>query len=250
MTVRLTDQDLVRYNRQIIFPEFGKEGQKRLRESTVLIAGAGGLGSPVAVYLACAGVGRIILVDCESVDLSNLNRQILHWEEDIGKKKVASADRKLRKINSTVQLVPAHTRITAENVFDLLKDVHVVIDCLDNMETRFIVNAACFQEKIPFIHGGVRGFMGEITTIIPGETPCLECLFPRSRPDRTEPFPVFGATAGLVASLQVTEAIKLMAGYGKLLKGRMLYINGGDMQFLSIQMKKNPLCKVCGSIAE
>lgn len=245
MSAILTDQDLVRYSRQIIFPEFGEEGQKRLRQSTVLIAGAGGLGSPVAVYLACAGVGRIILVDCESVDLSNLNRQILHWEEDIGEKKVVSGERKLRKINSTVQLLPVHARITADNVFDLLKDVHLVIDCLDNMETRFIVNAACFQKKIPLVHGGVRGLMGEVTTIIPGETPCLECLFPR-RPDKAEPFPVFGATAGLVACLQVMEAIKLLAGYGKLLKGRILYINGSDMQFLSIQMKKNPQCPTCG----
>jgi molybdopterin-synthase adenylyltransferase len=249
MSATLTDQDLLRYNRQIIFPEFGEEGQKRLREATVLIAGAGGLGSPVAIYLACAGFGRIVLVDCDPVDLSNLNRQILHWEEDIGNKKVASGEQKLRRINSTVQLAPVHARITAENVHTLLEDVHLVIDCLDNMETRFIINAACFQKMIPLVHGGVRGFMGEITTIIPGETPCLECLFPR-RPDKAEPFPVFGATAGLVASLQVMEAIKLMAGYGKLLKGRMLYINGGDMQFLSIQMKKNPQCPVCGNTAE
>lgn len=245
MSVPLTDEDLVRYSRQIIFPAFGEEGQKRLHQSTVLMAGAGGLGSPVAVYLACAGIGRIILVDCESVDLSNLNRQILHWEEDIGEKKVTSADRKLRRINSTVRVEPVHARITVENIFDLLKGAHLVVDCLDNMETRFIVNAACLREKIPFIHGGVRGLMGEITTIIPGETPCLECIFPR-RPDKNEPLPVFGATAGLVASLQVMEAIKFLAGYGGLLTGRMLYVNGGEMQFLSIQMKKNPQCPVCG----
>ena len=245
MSFSLTNQDLVRYDRQIILPEFGQEGQKRLRQATVLIAGAGGLGSPVGMYLACAGVGRIILVDDESVDLSNLNRQILYWEEDVGEKKVTSGDRKLHKLNSTVQVVPVCARITGENVFDLLDGVHLVIDCLDNMETRFVMNAACFQKKIPLIHGGVRGLMGEVTTIIPGETPCLECVFPR-RPDRAEPFPVFGATAGLIASLQVMEAIKLIAGFGKLLAGRMLYVNGGDMQFLSIQMKRNPDCRVCG----
>lgn len=249
MSITLADQDHIRYHRQIMLPEFGEAGQRRLRQSTILIAGAGGLGSPVAVYLACAGVGRIRLVDDESVELSNLNRQILHWEEDVGEKKVASGDRKLRKINSTVRLEPVCARIAAENILDLLQGVHLVMDCLDTMETRFIVNAACFQEKIPLIHGGVRGFMGEITTIIPGETPCLECLFPR-RPDKTGPLPVLGATAGLIASLQVMEAVKLISGCGEPLKGRMLHVNGGQMQFLSIQMKKNPQCRVCGCNAE
>jgi molybdopterin/thiamine biosynthesis adenylyltransferase len=249
MSIPLTDEDLVRYNRQIILPEFGEEGQKKLRLAQVLVAGVGGLGSPVAVYLACAGIGRLILADSESVELSNLNRQILHWEEDVGERKVASGTRKLIKLNSTVAVNPRVTRITAENVMELLDGVDLVVDCLDNMETRFIVNEACFQKRIPFIHGGVRGLMGEVTTIIPGQTPCLECLFPRG-PEKKEPFPVFGATAALVASLQVMEAIKLLAGFGKLLAGRVLYINGSEMQFLSIQMKKNTECRICGSKAE
>ena len=245
VSIPLTDRDLVRYNRQIILPEFGEEGQKRLRQATVFVAGAGGLGSPVSIYLACAGICRITLVDYESVDLSNLNRQILHWEEDVGKKKVVSGNRKLRMLNSTVDVTPRVTRVTPENVMELLDGVDLVMDCLDNMESRFVLNEACFRKGIPFIHGGLRGLMGEVTTIIPGETPCLECLFPR-RPDKLEPFPVFGATAALVASLQVMEAIKLLAGFGKLLTGRMLYINGGDMQFSSIQMKKNQQCRICG----
>jgi molybdopterin/thiamine biosynthesis adenylyltransferase len=244
MSIPLTGEDYERYNRQIILPEFGEEGQKKLRQAQVLVAGVGGLGSPVAIYLACAGIGRLILADSESVELSNLNRQILHWEGDVGERKVVSGDWKLRKLNSTVDVAPRVTRITAENVMELLDGVDLVMDCLDNMETRFIVNEACFRKRIPFIHGGVRGLMGEVTTIIPSKTPCLECLFPRG-PEKKEPFPVFGATAALVASLQVMEAIKLLAGFGKLLMGRMLYINGSDMQFLSIQMKQNKECRVC-----
>ncbi len=249
MSATLTDEDLVRYDRQIMLPGFGEEGQERLRRSTVFIAGAGGLGSPVAVYLACAGVGRIVLVDDQSVELSNLNRQILHWEGDIGEKKITSGECKLQKINSTIRLEPIPARITAGNILDLLEGVDLVMDCLDNMETRFIINAACFQKKMPLIHGGVRGLAGEITTIIPGETPCLECIFPR-RPEKTEPLPVLGATAGLIASLQVMEAVKLISSCGQLLTGRMLHIDGGQMQFLSIQMKKNPQCPVCGGQAE
>jgi molybdopterin-synthase adenylyltransferase len=249
MSIPLTDEDLARYNRQIILPEFGEEGQKKLRQATVLVVGVGGLGSPVSIYLACAGVGRLVLVDFESVDLSNLNRQILHWEGDVGEKKVVSGDWKLRRLNSTVDVVPRVTKVTAENAMELLDGVDLVMDCLDNMETRFILNEACFRKEIPFIHGGVRGLMGEVTTIIPGQTPCLECLFP-CRADRTEPFPVFGATAALVASLQVMEAIKLLGGFGELLTGRMIYIDGKEMQFLSIQMKKNQQCRICGGGVE
>jgi adenylyltransferase/sulfurtransferase len=245
MFAPLTDEDLARYNRQIILPEFGEEGQKKLRQATVFVAGAGGLGSPVSIYLTCAGIGRIILVDYESVDISNLNRQILHWEEDVGEKKVVSGNRKLKKLNSTVDVTARAIRVTAENAEGLLDGVDLVMDCLDNMESRFVLNEACFRKGTPFIHGGLRGLMGEVTTIIPGETPCLECPFPRG-PERTEPFPVFGATAALVASLQVMEAIKLLAGFGELLTGRMLYIDGKEMQFRSIRMKKNQQCRICG----
>lgn len=249
MSISLTDQDLIRYNRQIIFPEFGEDGQRRLRQSTVLIAGLGGLGSPVAIYIACAGIGKLIITDSDPVELSNLNRQILHWEQDVGTQKVLSGERKLRQLNATVDVTAHATRITPENITELLHSVDLVIDCLDNMETRYVVNEACFRKRIPFIHGSVRGLRGEITTIIPGQTPCLECLFPRST-ERKDPFPIFGATAALVASLQVLEAIKLLAGFGRLLTGRMLNINGSEMEFLSIQMKKNSQCRICGEKAD
>ena len=244
MSIQLTHEDVARYNRQIIYPDFGEEGQKKLRQASVLVVGAGGLGSPVSIYLACAGIGRIILVDCECVEISNLNRQILHWEEDIGEKKVVSGTWKLRSLNSAVDVTPLVTKVTTDNATELLDGVDLVMDCLDNMETRFILNEACFRKGVPLIHGGLRGLMGEVTTLIPGQTPCLECLFPRNA-ERTEPFPVFGATGALVASLQVMEAIKLLAGFGQLLTGRMLYVDGSKMEFRSIQMKQNPQCRVC-----
>lgn len=245
MSTPLTEADLARYNRQIMLPEIGEDGQKRLRQASVLVAGVGGLGSPVSIYLACAGIGRLTLVDFESVDISNLNRQTLHWEGDIGEKKVTSGAYKLRRLNSTVDVVPRLTRITAENVMDSLDGVHLVMDCLDNMETRFILNEACFRRGIPYVHGGVRGLMGEVTTMIPGQTPCLECVFPQ-RPERTDPFPILGATAALIASLQVMEAIKLIAGFGKPLMGRILYVDGKEMRFFSVGIKKNPECRICG----
>ena len=191
----------------------------------------------------------LILVDSESVDISNLNRQILHWEEDLDKEKVVSGDWKLRRLNSTVDITPWSTRFAADNAEELLDSANVAVDCLDNMESRFVLNEACFKKGIPFIHGGLRGLIGEVTTIIPGETPCLECVFPRG-PEKKAPFPVFGATAALVASLQVTEAIKLLAGFGRLLTGRMLYIDSGSMEFRSLQLKRNPGCRICGDKAD
>ncbi len=240
----LTEEELARYGRQIIFPEFGEEGQKRLKKSHVLIAGVGGLGSPAATYLACAGVGRLTLVDFESVELSNLNRQILHWERDINEKKVISGSVKLKEMNSTIEIIPLSVRITKENAAGLFDGVDLVMDCMDNMETRFIINESCFKKSIPFIHGGVRGLDGQITTMIPGKTPCLECLYPRGIEGK-KPFPVFGATPALVASLQTMEAIKLLSGFGETLAGRMLYINGETMNFTMVNIQKNRTCPVC-----
>jgi molybdopterin/thiamine biosynthesis adenylyltransferase len=240
----LSADDLVRYSRQILYPAFGEEGQRRLRQAHVLIAGVGGLGSPAAIYLACAGVGRLTIVDSDAVELSNLNRQILHGEEDIGEQKVFSAARKLARLNSTVAVNPVAARITAESLPGLLPGVNVVVDCLDNMATRFILNEACFRAGIPLIHGGLSGTLGEITTIIPGQTPCLACMFPQPVEGK-RPFPVFGCLPALIASLQVMEVIKLLAGFGELLTGKMLYANMQIMEFMTVPFEKNKLCKVC-----
>lgn len=241
----LTEEERVRYARQLLFPPLGEEGQKRLKRAHVVIAGLGGLGCPAAIYLACAGVGHLTLVDADRVELSNLNRQILHWEEDMAKEKVFSASRKLARLNSKVNLTPLAERITPENIRQLIQGADLVIDGLDNMKTRFILNEGCCREGIPFIHGGIDGLMGQITTIIPGQTPCLQCLFPHP-PEARRPFPVLGVTPALIASLQVMEAIKLLAGFGKLLTGRMLYINGETMDFSFVELQKNPKCPICG----
>jgi molybdopterin/thiamine biosynthesis adenylyltransferase len=243
----LTEEDLVRYGRQILFPAFGEEGQRKLRQAHVLIAGVGGLGSPVAIYLACAGIGKLTLVDSDVVELSNLNRQILHWETDIGEQKVTSAARKLEKLNPTVEIIPLAVKITGENFSGLLQGVDLVMDCMDNMATRFILNEGCFKAGIPLIHGGIYGMMGEITTIIPGRTPCFECIFPRDVEGKN-PFPVFGFTPALIASLQVMEAIKLLAGFGELLAGKMLYVRGEEMIFMTVDLQKNKACRVCGGV--
>lgn len=241
----LTEADFIRYGRQILYPDFGESGQERLKQSHVVVAGLGGLGCSASMYLASAGVGHITLVDCDVVVLSNLNRQVLHWEEDIGEKKPFSAARKLAKLNPTIDITPLFEKITEDNVEDIIKGTNVVIDGMDNFETRFILNSECVVQGIPFIHGGVYGFLGEITTIIPGETPCLACIFPVT-PKKEGTVPVFGVTPAFIAALQVAEAIKLLAGFGNLLTNRMLYINGITMEFNSCPLTKNPDCKVCG----
>ena len=240
-----TEEDLVRYDRQILYPPFGEEGQHKLRQAHVLIAGVGGLGSPVAIYLACAGIGKLTLVDWDVVELSNLNRQILHGESDIGEKKVMSAARKLKNLNSTIEVKAIAAKITAENFVGLLPGVDLVMDCMDDMATRFILNAGCVETDIPLIHGGVHGMMGEITTIIPGQTPCFACMFPRDV-EGEKPLPVFGCTPVLIASLQVMEAMKLLAGFGELLTGKMLYVRGEEMEFVTVDLQKNKACRICG----
>lgn len=241
----LTQSDLIRYGRQILYPGFGDEGQAKLKQSHVVVAGLGGLGSTASLYLACAGVGRITIVDCDFVELSNLNRQILHWEEDLGEKKPFSAAQKIAKLNPSIEVTPIFERITEDNIRDIIKGAHTVVDGTDNFETRFILNSACIAERIPFIHAGIHGLVSEITTIVPGETPCLACIFP-DFPKRQGTVPVFGVTPALIAILQVTETIKLIAGFGNLLAGKMLYIDIERMEFNFVDLTKRPNCKVCG----
>ena len=242
----LTKNDLVRYERQILYPDLGEKGQKRLKQSQVVVAGLGGLGCSASLYLTCAGVGHVTLIDCDRVELSNLNRQVLHYEEDIGEKKPSSAAQKLAKLNSSIEVIPVFKKITAQNASKIIKGANLVIDGMDNFKTRFIVNKACVAEGIPFIHGGVHGLFGEVTTILPGRTPCLACIFPEV-PQRKVSLPVFGVTPALIAILQVTEAIKLLAGFGSLLTEKMLYFNGDTMDFTFRNLVKNQNCKVCGT---
>jgi molybdopterin/thiamine biosynthesis adenylyltransferase len=242
----LTKDDLTRYKRQILYTDFGEKGQERLRQSHVVVAGLGGLGCSASLYLTCAGVGHVTLIDCDRVELSNLNRQVLHYEEDIGEGKPFSAAQKLAKLNSSIKVTPVFEKITEHNGREIIKGANLVIDGMDNFKTRFILNKACVAEGIPFIHGGVQGFFGEVTTMLPGKTPCLACIFPEV-PERGSIFPVFGVTPALIAILQVTEAIKLLAGFGSLLTGRMLYFNGETMEFTMRDLAKDQHCRVCGT---
>ncbi len=242
----LTKNDLVRYERQILYPDLGEKGQEKLKRSHVVVTGLGGLGCAASLYLTCAGIGHVTLIDCDRVELSNLNRQVLHYDEDIGERKPFSAAEKLVKLNSSVEVTPVFRKITTRNARELIKGANLVIDGLDNLKTRLIVNKACVAEGIAFIHGGVYGLFGEVTTILPGRTPCLACIFPEFPHGKLE-LPVFGVTPSLIAILQVTEAIKLLAGFGSLLTGKMLYFNGDTMDFTLCDLTKNQNCRVCGT---
>ncbi len=242
----LSDDDRIRYGRQIIYPGFGEIGQERLKASHVLIIGVGGLGCAASIYLTYAGIGHITIVDDDSVELSNLNRQMLHWEKDIGGKKPISAANKLRRINSGIKITALCKKVTEDNADQIISGADVVIDGLDNFQTRFVLNAACVRQGVPFIHAGVNGLLGQITAIVPGKTPCLACIY-STPPVFEETIPVFGVTPALVASLQVMEAIKLIAGFGETLQGRMLYFNGETMEFAYEDLVKNPKCSVCGA---
>ncbi|MEM3429510.1 MAG: HesA/MoeB/ThiF family protein [Candidatus Bathyarchaeia archaeon] len=245
ITMDLAGYELERYDRQLKIGGWGKEGQMKLKSSKVVVAGAGGLGCPASIYLVASGFGKVRIIDDEKVELSNLNRQILHWTNDIGVFKVDSASLKLRSLNPNVEVEGLKCKITRENVHEMIKGFNVVVDAMDNYRTRYILNEACIREGIPFIHGAVYGFEGQLTTIIPHITPCLSCIFPQVPPEVEKP-PVVGTTPALIATLQVTEAIKLITGIGKNALGRLLIYDGTDMSFQEIKVQRNPECPVCG----
>jgi len=237
----LDQSELIRYNRQLIIPDFGEEGQRKLKDSHVVIVGMGGLGCASATYLTAAGVGHITIVDFDTVELSDLNRQILYWEEDVGKKKVIVAQRKLSKLNPTVEITPIFAKIMGENVLSIIDGAQVVVDGLDNSATRLVVNSACIKLKIPYIYGGVSRLRGMITTIIPGQTPCLSCFYPEGAGG----LGVLGVTPAIIANLQALEAIKLLIGHSPSLAGKLLLFNGDDMKFQVHEIRRNESCPVC-----
>lgn len=239
----LTKEELARYDRQMRLEGIGAEGQERLKGARVLVAGVGGLGCPAAMYLAAAGVGHLRLVDQDVVDESNLNRQVLHWQKDVGREKVNSAAEKLRQLNPYITVEPIVQTITAENVLALADGCDLIMDCMDNYPTRYVLNEAALQKHIPFIHGAIYGLQGELTTVLPGVTPCLRCIFRGAPPKET--FPVVGVTPGVIASLQAMEAIKYITGVGELMAGRLLLFDGNDMRFSEVRIKRNPHCQDC-----
>ncbi len=243
----LSESELKRYDRQIMVDDWGKKGQEKIKDSTVLIAGAGGLGCPAALYLTAAGVGKIVLVDKDEFELSNLNRQVLAWEKDIGQPKAESVAGKLRALNSHVEIEARVMEITRENVSSVLKGSTVVVDAMDNWPTRFLLNQECVTQRIPFVHAGIYGLYGQITTIIPGKGPCLRCILSEDPNDVTT-FPVIGATPGMFAMLQVMEVLKILVGFGETLAGKLLLFDGERMDYVSTEVKHRSDCPVCSHL--
>ncbi len=240
----LSDRDTERYDRQITIEEIGKKGQKKLHDARIVIAGAGGLGSAVSIYLAAAGIGHITLIDHERVDLSNLNRQILYGERDVGKGKAKTAVKKLQELNSDIEIRGEERKITEETVMGLVENTDAIVDCMDNFRTRFILNDAAVEMNIPFFHGACEGFEGRATTIIPQETPCLRCIMPTSPPEKK--VPVLGTTPGTIGTIQATEVIKFFTGISPILTNKLLLYSGKDLQYTLIDVERNLQCPSCG----
>lgn len=238
----LKSKELERYNRQIRI--FGEEGQEKLKNAKVFIAGAGGLGSPISIYMAVGGVGKIRMVDHDTIELSNLNRQILHWDKDIGRRKAESAEEKLKEINPDVEVEVISETIAENNAFELVNDADLIIDALDNFPTRYRLNRTATAKNIPFFHGAIYGLEGQVTTIIPGKTACLRCIFPE--PPQPETFPVVGVTPGIIGLIQATEVIKHITGIGELLAGKLLIWDGLNTSFEKVVVESNPECTDCG----
>ena len=245
-----TNEQLERYSRHIILKEVGVKGQKRLLNAKVLIIGAGGLGAPAAMYLAAAGVGTIGIADADEVDLSNLQRQVIHTTADIGKPKVESARETMEAINPDVKVVTYHDFIASDNIMDIIEDYDFILDGTDNFPAKFLINDACVMAKKPFTHAGIIRFQGQLMTYVPGEGPCYRCIFKNPPPKDAVPTckqaGVIGAMAGVIGCLQAMEAVKYITGAGRLLTGYLLTYDGLKAEFRKIKLPNDPDCAVCG----
>ena len=247
----LNPDELQRYHRQLILPDIGEAGQRRLTGSRVLLVGAGGLGSPVALYLAAAGVGHIGIIDEDIVELSNLHRQVLHGTRDIGRPKVASAEETLRDLNPHVEVAAIHARLSSANAMELLRSYDVIVDGSDNFPTRYLVNDACVLLGKPCVHASISRFDGQASVFATPDGPCYRCVFPE--PPTPGAIPtcaeggVFGALPGMLGAIQATETIKLITGVGESLVGRLLLVDALRMRFRTIELAQNPACPACGT---
>lgn len=248
--VNLSQQEVARYSRHLIMPEVALEGQKRLKASSVLLIGAGGLGSPLALYLAAAGIGRIGLVDFDVVDFSNLHRQVIHGTPDVGRPKLHSARDRIAAINPEVQIDLYETRLTSANALDIFKPYDIVIDGTDNFPTRYLVNDACVLLKKANVYGSIFRFDGQASVFHPPAGPCYRCLYPEPPPPGEVPScaegGVLGILPGLVGCIQATEAVKLILGKGSPLIGRLLLYDALQMKFQEFKVRRNPKCPICG----
>ncbi|MDR2619205.1 MAG: molybdopterin-synthase adenylyltransferase MoeB [Treponema sp.] len=247
-----TDEQLERYSRHIILKEVGVKGQKKIMEGRVLIIGAGGLGAPAAMYLAAAGVGTIGIADADAVDLSNLQRQIIHTTPDVGKPKVVSAKETMNAMNPDTEVVAYHEWINSSNITDIIRDrdYDFVIDGTDNFPVKFLINDACVMLKKPFSHAGIIRFQGQLLTYIPGKGPCYRCVFREPPPPDAVPTcrqaGVLGVMGGVIGTLQAAEALKYLLGIDGLLNGCLLTYNALTMDFRKVKLARNPGCQVCG----
>lgn len=245
----LSESQIQRYSRHILLPEVGGKGQEKLTRARVLIIGAGGLGSPAAFYLAAAGVGTIGIIDGDVVDLSNLHRQILHHTPDVNQPKVLSAQTKLNALNPDVAIVPYAERLTPENALRLFEQYDLILDGTDNFPTKFLVNDAAVFTRRPLIHGGILRFVGQVMTILPGQSACYRCIFKEPPPAGLIPScqeaGVLGALAGVIGTIQATEALKLILGLPRTLAGRLLTYDALHTAFREITVRRNPRCPIC-----
>lgn len=245
-----TENQIRRYSRQIILPQVGGKGQRKLLSSKVLVVGAGGLGSPAALYLAAAGVGTLGLVDFDAVDLSNLHRQILHHTDDVGRPKTESAAETLRALNPDVSLTLHRRRISSENALEILEPYDVIVEGSDNFPTKYLINDACVFLGKPLVFGAVYQFEGQAAVFRPGEGPCYRCIFPEPPPPNIVPScqeaGVLGAVPGIIGSIQAAETLKLLLSIGETLPGRFLVFDALHTSFMDLEMKRNPDCPVCG----
>jgi len=246
----LTNEEIRRYSRHLILPEVGLAGQRKIRNTSVLCIGAGGLGSPIAMYLAAAGIGRLGIVDFDTVDYSNLQRQILHSDADVGTSKADSAKVAIQALNPNVQVDLHKTRITADNAFDLIRPYDIVVDGTDNFPTRYLTNDACVLLKKPNVYGSIFRFEGQASVFAPHlGGPCYRCLYPEPPPPGMVPScaegGVLGVLPGIIGCIQATEILKLALGKGSTLIGRLMLFNALDMKFRELKLRKDPKCPVC-----
>jgi molybdopterin/thiamine biosynthesis adenylyltransferase len=248
--VILTDPQIERYSRNILLKEIGVKGQEKLLSGKALIVGAGGLGAPAAWYLAAAGVGTIGIADPDVVDLSNLQRQIIHSTKDVGLAKIESAKRAIEALNPDVRVMAVKEAVTSENALNLISGYDLVLDGTDNFPAKFLINDACVIANKPFVHAGIIRFTGQLITYAPGQGPCYRCLFPAPPPEGAVPTcrqaGVVGAMAGVIGSLQAMEAVKMLTGAGELLVGSLLTYDALKMEFRKIKVGRRPSCPVCG----
>ncbi len=245
----LRDDQIDRYSRHIILQDVGGKGQEKILASKVLIIGTGGLGAPAALYLAAAGVGTLGLIDGDRVDLSNLQRQVIHFTPDVGKPKVESAREKINAINPDVNVITYQDVVHSGNIIDLISQYDFILDGTDNFSAKFLINDACVMAKKPFSHGGILRFDGQALTYVPGNA-CYRCIFITPPPKNAVPTcsqaGVLGAIAGILGTIQATEALKFITGVGDLLTNRLLIFDAKKMNFRTVKVKRNPKCPVCG----